>query len=103
MIGNIQEPTELFAEEVPLEEVNSNSEEGNIKIINVFHFTKEAHRVHGVPFRFIVKKDEPFSETKKRLQARVGASDKDFAKYRFALCISSSYKQPAYLEEADEL
>lgn len=100
MIGNIAETTEIFAEEVPFEEINI-AEQDDAKVISVFHFTKEVHRVHGVPFRFVLRAGEPFSETKKRLQARLGASDKDFYKFRFALCHSNTYKQPAYLEETD--
>ena len=42
---------------------------------------------------------EKFSETKKRLQARIGVSDKDFAKYRFALIQVATFKQPSYIED----
>jgi ubiquitin carboxyl-terminal hydrolase 7 len=42
---------------------------------------------------------EKFSETKKRLQARIGVSDKDLAKYRFALIQVSTFKQPSYIED----
>jgi ubiquitin carboxyl-terminal hydrolase 7 len=42
---------------------------------------------------------EKFSETKKRLQARLGVSDKDIIKYRFALIQASTFKQPSYIED----
>ena len=42
---------------------------------------------------------EKFSETKKRLQARIGVTDKDFAKYRFALIQVATFKQPSYIED----
>jgi ubiquitin carboxyl-terminal hydrolase 7 len=100
MIGNIPESTELFGEEISTEEINATDED---KIINVFHFTKEVHRVHGIPFQFVIKKGERFSDTKTRLQARVEANEKDFAKYRFALVQSSTYKQPSYIEDDDIL
>jgi hypothetical protein len=38
-------------------------------------------------------------ETKKRLQARIGVSDKDLVKYRFALIQVSTFKQPSYIED----
>jgi ubiquitin carboxyl-terminal hydrolase 7 len=38
-------------------------------------------------------------ETKKRLQTRIGVSDKDLAKYRFALIQVSTFKQPSYIED----
>jgi len=56
-----------------------------------------------VPFRFVVKRGERFSETKKRLQARIGVSDKDLAKYRFALIQVSTFKQPSYIEDDDTI
>jgi len=98
MIGNVSESVELFGEEVPLDELHAGEED---KIINVFHFSKEAHRTHGVPFKFVVRPNEPFTETKKRIQARLAVADKDFAKFRFALVQSSGYKQPSYLEDSD--
>lgn len=100
MIGNIPEPVELYAEEIPREEVEADDTD---KVISVFHFSKELSRTHGVPFRFVVKRGEPFAETKKRLQARIGVSDKDLARYRFALIQVSTFKQPSYIEDEDTI
>lgn len=52
-----------------------------------------------MPFKFVVKRGEKFVDTKKRLQARIGVSDKDIAKYRFALIQVSTFKQPSYIED----
>ena len=52
MIGNIPDPVELYAEEIPREELEADDTD---KIISVFHFSKEVSRTHGVPFRFVVK------------------------------------------------
>ncbi|KAI0780819.1 cysteine proteinase [Trametes elegans] len=100
MIGNIPDPVELYAEEIPREELEADEAD---KVISVFHFSKEVSRTHGVPFRFVVKPGEKFSETKKRLQARIGVSDKDFAKYRFALIQVATFKQPSYIEDEDTI
>ncbi len=100
MIGNVPEQSELFGEEISAEELAASEED---KIVNVFHFSKEPHRVHGIPFKFVVKKGERFGETKARIQARLQANEKDFAKYRFALVQSSTYKQPSYIEDEDIL
>lgn len=116
MIGNIPDPVELFAEEIPREEVDA---EDHDKVINIFHFTRDVARTHGVPFKFVVKpvsfeafsppstsvnwfhlsKNEPFSETKKRLQHRLGVPDKDFSRFKFALIQSATFKQPSYIED----
>lgn len=98
MLGNLPE-TELFAEEIPMEEIAAADTDN--KIISVFHFTKEPTRTHGVPFRFVVRPNEKFVDTKKRLQQRMGVSDKDIAKYKFSLIQSALFKQPAAIEEND--
>jgi ubiquitin carboxyl-terminal hydrolase 7 len=102
-------------QEIPREELEADDLD---KVINVFHFSKELSRTHGIPFKFVVKRvrfpqsvcvflgfdeiysqGEKFSETKKRLQARIGASDKELSKYRFALIQVSTFKQPSYIED----
>jgi len=100
MIGNIPEPVELYAEEVPREELEADDSD---KVIGVFHFSKELSRTHGVPFKFVVKRGEKFVDTKKRLQARLGVSDKEIAKYRFAIIQVSTFKQPSYIEDEDAI
>ena len=52
MIGNIPDPVELFAEEIPREELEAEELD---KIINAFHFTRDVARTHGIPFKFVVK------------------------------------------------
>jgi ubiquitin carboxyl-terminal hydrolase 7 len=103
------------SQEIPQEELEADEHD---KTISVFHFHKEVSRTHGVPFRFVVKpvrnscstvqprliteillQHEKFVDTKKRLQARIGVSDKDIAKYRFALIQISTFKQPSYIED----
>lgn len=51
-----------------------------------------------VDFDFRLK-GEKFYDTKKRLQGRLGLSDKEFVKYRFALIQVSTFKQPSYIED----
>ncbi|TFK76518.1 cysteine proteinase [Pluteus cervinus] len=100
MIGNIPDPVDLYAEELPREELEADESD---KVIGVFHFSKELSRTHGIPFKFVVKRGEKFADTKKRLQARIGASDKDIAKFRFALIQVSTFKQPSYIEDDDTI
>jgi len=100
MIGNIPDPVELYAEEIPREELEADDSD---KVIGVFHFSKDLSRTHGVPFKFVVKRGEKFVDTKKRLQSRIGVSDKEIAKYRFALIQVSTFKQPSYIEDDDTI
>ncbi|KAL7419595.1 ubiquitin-specific protease ubp15 [Cryptotrichosporon argae] len=102
MIGNLSDPAELFAEEIPADEAAAGDSE-NAKIVHLFHYSREPQRTHGVPCRFVVLKDEPFFETKKRIQARIGASDKDFVKFKFAICGTSPFKSPSPVEDDDIL
>jgi ubiquitin carboxyl-terminal hydrolase 7 len=52
MIGNLPEPAELYAEEIPVEELNIGERD---KIIDVFHYSKDPSRYFGVPFKFVIK------------------------------------------------
>lgn len=98
IIGNLSDPAELYAEEVPIEELNAGD---NTKIVNLFHYSRDPSKTHGVPCRFVIREGEVFSDTKKRIQERIGVSDKDFAKYKFSLVQSQVYKQPSAVEEGE--
>lgn len=91
----------LYAEPIPAEE----SDLSDDYIIDAFHFHKEPSKPHtlGVPFKFVVKKGEPFEETRKRLQARTGIKGKPFEKIKFAVVKKSSYSKPIYLNDDDVL
>ncbi|CAG8737552.1 19364_t:CDS:10, partial [Gigaspora margarita] len=95
-IDKIQEQPTLYAEEIPQEELEKSSNE---KVVQVYHFTKEPIRSHGVPFRFVIKADEPFSATKLRLQSRLGMNEKDFSKVKVAIVQALSYAKPQYIED----
>ena len=48
---NLNEYTQIYAERVTEEEVAAPEE----NFIQVFHFQNEVNRVHGVPFKFLLK------------------------------------------------
>lgn len=96
---NLNEYTQIFAERVPEEEVKADDK----NFIHVFHFQNEVTRVHGVPFKFLVKEGEKFSETKKRLEKRTGLKGKSFEKIKFAVARRAHYSRPQYLHDDDEL
>lgn len=52
MIANLREPTELYAEETPLEELQMTD---NDRLIDVFHYHRDPSKFFGIPFRFVVK------------------------------------------------
>lgn len=43
--------------------------------------------------------DEPFSETRERLQKRMGMSEKEFQRCKFSLLVPSTYKQTAPIND----
>jgi len=102
-VVGFQDYTTLYCELVPEEEVDCNLEV--CRIIEAFHFQKEPSKTHnaGVPFKFVVKKDERFEDTKARLQARTGIKGKPFEKIKFALVRKSSFSKPIYLNDDDVL
>lgn len=71
----------------------------NAKIVNLFHYAKDPQRTHGVPCKFVLYEGEPFEETKKRIQQRIGANDKDFARFKFSLVTATIFKQPTVVED----
>ena len=97
-INSIPEGTELFAEEIWPEELALGED---AKLVHMCHFFRDVARVHSVPLRFVLLRNERFADTAKRIQARLDVPDKEFAKFRFALIQTSQYKQPTYLEDDD--
>lgn len=85
----------ICAERVPEEERDAPPN----AYVHCYHFQGETNRAHGVPFRFLMKENEPFSETKKRLQARTQIKPKYFDKIKFALLKRNSYNAPLYLKD----
>ncbi|KAI0021876.1 hypothetical protein F4780DRAFT_778150 [Xylariomycetidae sp. FL0641] len=94
---SINEYAEVVAERIPDEEVDADER----NFIKVVHFQTEQTRLHGIPFKFLVKEGEPFSETKKRLEKRSGIKGKAFEKIKFA--VLTRYSKPRYLEDDDVL
>ncbi|KAG4305385.1 hypothetical protein PORY_000941, partial [Pneumocystis oryctolagi] len=86
----------LYAELIPEDELVL---EENDQYIHVYHFQKEPTRSHGIPFRFIIKPNEKFSQTKIRLLKRTGLKEKDTGKIKYALVQQTSFMKPRYLED----
>ncbi|CAO3579210.1 unnamed protein product [Absidia cylindrospora] len=86
-ISTISDNAQLYAEELPEEELNMGPDD---IFTNVFHYQRDINRTHSVPFKFLVIKDEPFEQTKKRLQKRTGISDKDWMKVKVGIVANYS-------------
>ncbi|CAG8765128.1 19034_t:CDS:10, partial [Racocetra persica] len=95
-VDKIQENLTLYAEEIPQDEIELRA---NDKIIQAFHFTKEPLRTHGIPFKFVLKACELFSTTKLRLRLRLGMSEIEFSKVKFAIIPAVPYAKPQYIED----
>ncbi|KAI1342225.1 hypothetical protein F5Y15DRAFT_406316 [Xylariaceae sp. FL0016] len=90
---SINDYTDVVAERVPEEELDADERD----FIKVVHFYNEPTRLHGVPFKFLLKEGEPFAETKKRLEKRTGLKGKSFEIIKFALL--GSYSKPRYIND----
>lgn len=88
----------LSVQEIPIDELEA-AEKDNAKIVNLFHYAKDPSRTHGVPCKFVVYEGETFDETKKRIQLRIGAQDKDFSRFKFSLVTATVFKQPSAVED----
>ncbi|ETS80785.1 hypothetical protein PFICI_08314 [Pestalotiopsis fici W106-1] len=94
---SINEYTDVVAERIPEEELDADERD----FIKVLHFQQDSSRVHGIPFKFLLKDGEEFSETKKRLEKRTGIKGKAFEKIKFALI--RRYGKLTYLVDDDIL
>ena len=88
---------DVYAEEIPLDEGQTDGTDDFV--VGGYHFQKDPTRPHGVPFRFVVRHNEPFAETKKRLQVRIGASDKELSRMKFVLYQPQMYAKPNALND----
>ncbi|CAG8824178.1 8846_t:CDS:2, partial [Racocetra persica] len=87
-ISKIQEQITLYAEEIPQDEIELRV---NDKIIQAYHFTKKPLHAHGIPFKFVLKA--------LRLRLRLGMSEIEFSKVKFAIIQTVSYAKPQYIED----
>ncbi|KAK0752159.1 hypothetical protein B0T18DRAFT_404252 [Schizothecium vesticola] len=97
---SINDYTSLIAERIPKEELEAKDQ---TFYISVLHFQNEPSRLHGVPFRFLLKEGEKFSDTKKRLEKRTGFKGKSFEKIKFAVVRRGQFSKPQYLNDDDIL
>ncbi|KAI8073083.1 hypothetical protein BC940DRAFT_290503 [Gongronella butleri] len=82
----------LYVERIPDDEHTMNMDED--RVIQVVHYNKDPTRLHSVPFRFTVKKGEPFSATKLRLQKRLGYSGKAWQQIKFTVVKNITALEP---------
>ncbi|KAI8922962.1 hypothetical protein BC831DRAFT_473479 [Entophlyctis helioformis] len=87
----------LIAEEICAEEMAKTADD---VVVTVMHYFKEPHHPHGTPFTFVLHAGEMFGETKKRLHARTGMTDKDFGRVKFSIV---SYGKVTPIEDGDIL
>ncbi|CAO0799162.1 unnamed protein product [Mucor circinelloides] len=66
----------VYAEITPKEECNISQEDF---YITVYHYEKTLTQTHSIPFKFLIIKDEPFNQTKRRLQERTGLGDEQWS------------------------
>ncbi|KAI9659775.1 MAG: hypothetical protein M1829_006537 [Trizodia sp. TS-e1964] len=99
-VAGITEFVSLYAEKIPEEELNIGENE---RFVNVIHFNTEPINVHSVPFRFLIKPDEKFKDTKIRLEKRTGIKGKHFEMMKFAIVQRINYSSPIYLSDNDVL
>jgi ubiquitin carboxyl-terminal hydrolase 7 len=71
-------------------------------IIEGFHFSKDTYRSHGIPFTFVLHKEEKFLDTKKRLSKKLFISKNELERVKFCYT-SSDYSKVVYLEDGNVL
>lgn len=97
-VSGIQDYMILYAELVT--DIDARESETD-REIPVMHFQKEPSRSHGIPFKFILKEGEYWSQCKKRLQAKTQYKDDDFKKIKGCMIQASMYSRPVYFSDED--
>ncbi|KAI8343131.1 hypothetical protein BC941DRAFT_410498 [Chlamydoabsidia padenii] len=82
----------LYIEHIPEDELDMDMD--NDRLIQVVHYNRDPSRLHSVPFRFVLKKNETFDETKKRLQKRLGYGNKEWQKVKFSVIKNINALEP---------
>ncbi|CAO3594348.1 unnamed protein product [Absidia cylindrospora] len=82
----------LYIEHIPEDELDMDMD--NDRLIQVVHYSKDPSRLHSVPFRFTVKKNETFNDTKQRLQQRLGYGNKEWQKVKFNVIKNINAPEP---------
>ncbi|GAA5807685.1 hypothetical protein MFLAVUS_001059 [Mucor flavus] len=82
----------IYAEPIPKDELEMDQD--NDRLIQVVHYHNNPTEFHGIPFRFVAIKGEPFEETKKRLQKRTGLGDMDWKKVKFTILRNLNAPEP---------
>lgn len=99
-VNSITEFTVLYIERIPEEELNATEDE---RFVYCFHFDKEPSKPHGIPFKFVVKPEEVFKDTKERLSKRTGIKGKLLQQVKFAIVPRGTYAKPRYIEDDEVL
>lgn len=87
-LENLENKSTIYVLEISDEEkkayneflVNGAARTSDTQLIEVIQFSKDPTRLHGIPFHFLLKKDEKFLDTKKRLQNKLSLGVKEFNK-----------------------
>ncbi|XKL66747.1 hypothetical protein PGB90_010167 [Kerria lacca] len=80
-------------EETPKDELHLEEDE---MLIPVAHFQKDVYSTFGIPFLLKIKNKQPFSEVRERIFQKLGVSEKEFEKYKFAIIVTG---RPKYLTD----
>jgi len=94
-VVSITDYVQLVAERIPAEDLDAPLSE----FVTAFHYHNEPSKSHGIPFKFRIKEGEKFSDSKKRLEKRMGIKGKNFEKIKFSVVKRSSYSKPHYLQD----
>lgn len=97
---SINDYATVIAERMPPEDTEAKDQ---TQFISVFQYHGEPSRAHGIPFRFLLKEGEKFSDTKKRLEKRTGLKGKSFEKIKFAVVRRAQFSRPQYLTDGEQL
>ncbi|KAK0873290.1 ubiquitin-specific protease ubp15 [Friedmanniomyces endolithicus] len=103
--GTMHDAEGEVGSDVEFEEEDARSGRSASRLVHCFHFEKEPSKPHGVPFLFLLKEGEAFTDTRERLSKRTWIKGKNLEKVRFAVVKGGQgfVGRPVWVQDDDVL
>jgi len=100
-IAQVNEYARLRCEEIPLEETQMSDSDRRLHLVHFHRDYNSAYptvQPHGNPFFQVVHKDDTVLKLRQRISVRLGISEEEIARWKFAVI---SFGKPNYLADTD--
>lgn len=97
-VVSIQDFMNIYAEIVTDADLRQSESD---REVSVMHFQREPSRAHGIPFRFILREGEYWSDCKARIKAKTHYKEEDFKKIKGCHVQAAMFSKPVVFADED--